>query len=34
MEEDFMRKIKHNGELATINGHKILVYRDGNKNAP
>lgn len=29
-----MRKIKHNGELVTINGHKIHVYRDGNKDAP
>jgi pimeloyl-ACP methyl ester carboxylesterase len=34
MEEEFMRKIKHNGELVTINGHKIHVYRDGNKDAP
>ena len=29
-----MKKIKHNGELVTINGHKIHVYRDGNKDAP
>jgi pimeloyl-ACP methyl ester carboxylesterase len=34
MEEKFMKKIKHNGELVTINGHKIHVYRDGNKDAP
>jgi pimeloyl-ACP methyl ester carboxylesterase len=34
MEEEFMRKIKHKGELVTINGHKIHVYRDGNKDAP
>ena len=29
-----MKKIKHNGELVTINGHKIHVYREGNKDAP
>lgn len=34
MEEKFIKKIKHNGELVTINGHKIHVYRDGNKDAP
>ena len=26
--------IKCNGELVTINGHKIHIYRQGNKNAP
>ena len=27
-------KLKCNGELVTINGHKIHVYIDGNKDAP
>ena len=27
-------KLKCNGELVTINGHKIHVYRDGNADAP
>jgi len=27
-------RIKHNGELVTINEHKIHVYRDGNADAP
>ena len=26
--------LKCNGELATVNGHKIHVYRDGSKDAP
>ena len=29
-----MEKIKYNGELVTINDHKIHVYRDGNADAP
>ena len=29
-----MEKIKCNGELVTINDHKIHVYRDGNADAP
>ena len=26
--------LKHNGELVTVNGHRIHVYRDGSKDAP
>ena len=29
-----MGKMKCNGELVTVNGHKIHVYRDGNADAP
>ena len=29
-----MKKIKCNGELVTINKHKIHIYRDGNVEAP
>ena len=29
-----MEKMKCNGELVTVNGHKIHVYRDGNADAP
>ena len=29
-----MKNLKPNGQLVTINGHKIHVYRAGNENAP
>lgn len=28
------KRLKHNGELVTINGHKIHIYKRGNENKP